>query len=102
MFERYSEQGRRALFFARYEASQLGSASIGPEHLLLGLIRGARAPLTSVFDRAGVRREEIRTSVVRHTPPVDAPSSSRDIPFAPRRSGRCRTRPTRPIDSTRT
>ena len=41
MFERYTEAARRALFFARYEASQLGSISIEPEHLLLGLLREA-------------------------------------------------------------
>jgi ATP-dependent Clp protease ATP-binding subunit ClpC len=39
MFERYTEQARRVLFFARYEASQLGSRSLAPEHLLLGLLR---------------------------------------------------------------
>jgi ATP-dependent Clp protease ATP-binding subunit ClpC len=39
MFERYTESARRTLFFARYEASQLGSASIESEQLLLGLIR---------------------------------------------------------------
>jgi len=36
MFERYTERARRVLFFARYEASQLGSISIETEHLLLG------------------------------------------------------------------
>jgi ATP-dependent Clp protease ATP-binding subunit ClpC len=39
MFERYTERARRAVFFARYEASQHGSANIEPEHLLLGLLR---------------------------------------------------------------
>jgi ATP-dependent Clp protease ATP-binding subunit ClpC len=39
MFERYTERARRVIFFARYEASQLGSNSIETEHLLLGLIR---------------------------------------------------------------
>ena len=39
MFERYTERARRVLFFARYEATQLGSTSIETEHLLLGLIR---------------------------------------------------------------
>ena len=56
MFERYTEQARRVLFFARYEASQLGSMSIETEHLLLGLIRelrGKQHGLTSlVFARA--------------------------------------------------
>jgi len=38
-FERYMEQSRRAIFFARYEASQTGSRLIEPEHLLLGILR---------------------------------------------------------------
>ena len=43
MFERYTERARRVLFFARYEASQLGSISIETEHLLLGLIRAVQS-----------------------------------------------------------
>src|SRR5215470_2021398 len=39
MFERYTERARRAIFFARYEASQFGSTTIEPEHLLLGILR---------------------------------------------------------------
>jgi hypothetical protein len=39
MFERYTEKARRVIFFSRYEASQFGSPAIGPEHLLLGLLR---------------------------------------------------------------
>ena len=39
MFERYTERARRVPFFARYEAQQLGSATIETEHLLLRLIR---------------------------------------------------------------
>jgi ATP-dependent Clp protease ATP-binding subunit ClpA len=39
MFERYTEKARRTIFFARYEASQLGSAYIESEHILLGLLR---------------------------------------------------------------
>lgn len=39
MFERFSEQARRAIMFAAQEASDFGSRSIAPEHMLLGLIR---------------------------------------------------------------
>ena len=39
MFDRYTEKARRVIFFARYEASQYGSAVIDTEHLLLGLLR---------------------------------------------------------------
>jgi hypothetical protein len=43
MFERYTEGARRVVFFARYEASNLGSPSIDTEHLLLGLLREDKA-----------------------------------------------------------
>jgi len=39
MFEKYTEQARRVIFFARHEASQLGSRSIEADHLLLALLR---------------------------------------------------------------
>lgn len=39
MFERYDEKARRTVFFARYEASETGSPTIEPLHLLLGLLR---------------------------------------------------------------
>jgi ATP-dependent Clp protease ATP-binding subunit ClpA len=40
MLERFTERARRTIFFARYEASQLGGVRmIEPEHLLLGLLR---------------------------------------------------------------
>ena len=39
MFEKYTEKARRVMFFARYEASQMGSKRIEAEHVLLGLIR---------------------------------------------------------------
>jgi len=39
MFERFTEQARRSIFYARFEASVFGSLHIGSEHLLLGLMR---------------------------------------------------------------
>lgn len=46
MFDRYTEKARRAIFFARYEASQFGWRSIESEHLLLGLVREDKRLLT--------------------------------------------------------
>lgn len=54
MFERYSEKARRVMFFARYEASQYGSAHIETEHLLLGVLREDPRLLNW---EPGVRRE---------------------------------------------
>jgi len=42
MFERYTENARRVIFFARYEASQYGSPYIETEHLLLGIMRESK------------------------------------------------------------
>jgi ATP-dependent Clp protease ATP-binding subunit ClpA len=51
MFERFTEKARRTVFFARYEASQLGSQEITSEHLLLGLLRDDKAVLRHLLLR---------------------------------------------------
>ena len=63
MFERYTERARRVLFFARYEASQLGSVSIETEHLLLGLIREGKGLTSRIFARSHLSLEAIRKEV---------------------------------------
>jgi ClpA/ClpB-like protein len=57
MFERFTEKARRAIFFARYEASQLSSPFIGAEHILLGVLRENLQLLkvASVIDLESVR-----------------------------------------------
>ncbi len=39
MFERYTEEARRVIFFARFAASMDGAYSIGPFHLLAGIYK---------------------------------------------------------------
>ena len=80
MFERYTEAARRALFFARYEASQLGSISIEPEHLLLGLLRDpVDSDLVPTLTVTMVR-QQLFDEASRHEPA----STSVEIPFAKR------------------
>ena len=67
MFERYTERARRVLFFARYEASQLGSVSIETEHLLLGLIREGKGLTSRIFARSHLSLEAIRKEVEGRT-----------------------------------
>src|SRR5205809_5731682 len=64
MFERYTERARRVLFFARYEASQLGSISIGTEHLLLGILREERSVAASILLEKGMRLNTVREDIV--------------------------------------
>jgi len=59
VFEKYTEKARRAIFFARYEVSQLGATSIEPEHLLLGLLREEKA-LVYLFTAAGRTTDDIK------------------------------------------
>ncbi len=82
MFERYTERARRVLFFARYEASQLGSVSIETEHLLLGLIREGKGLTSRIFQRAQVSLDTIRKEVEGRSVFREKVSTSVDIPFS--------------------
>ena len=82
MFERYTERARRVLFFARYEASQLGSISIETEHLLLGLIREGKGLTSRIFARSHLSLESIRKDVEGRTVLREKVSTSVDIPFS--------------------
>ena len=82
MFERYTERARRVLFFARYEATQLGSNSIETEHLLLGLIREGKGLTSRIFARSHLSLESIRKEIEARTTFREKVSTSVDIPFS--------------------
>src|SRR4026209_2349031 len=82
MFERYTERARRVLFFARYEASQLGSISIETEHLLLGLIREGKGLTSRIFARSHLSLENIRKEIEGRTVFREKVSTSVQIPFS--------------------
>src|SRR5688572_7533712 len=67
MFERLTERARRVLFFADYEARELGSLSVESEHLLLGLIRERSGPASRIFAKSGVSVKNIRKEIHRRT-----------------------------------
>ena len=85
VFEKFTEKARRVMFFARYEASQFGSESIGSGHLLLGLLREAEKTSTGLLERMGVQTNVLRERLVAALTPRDkkiTPSStSIDIPM---------------------
>ncbi len=82
MFERYTERARRVLFFARYEATQLGSTAIETEHLLLGLIREGKGLTSRIFTRSHLSLESIRKEIEGRTVFREKVSTSVDIPFS--------------------
>jgi Clp amino terminal domain, pathogenicity island component len=79
MFERYTEKARRTIFFARYEASQMGSRYIEPGHLLLGLLREDRAFRDKLPAGAA---EQVRQRIEERVPqPAERVSTSVDMPL---------------------
>ena len=82
MFERYNESARRALFFARYESSELGAVTIETEHLLLGLVRERKGVTGRLLETAQVTLERAHADVERRAPVRPKVSTSIEMPFS--------------------
>ena len=82
MFERYTENARRAIFFARYEASQFGSGFIEPEHLLLALLREATGLAYLLLRSSPAAAESLRSDIEGNTKPLEKVSTSIDLPLS--------------------
>src|SRR5947209_4866277 len=67
MFEHYTEKARRVVFFARYEARQLGATHIEPAHLLLGLMQEDQQ-LMSRLVAATTTRDALRARLEKDQP----------------------------------
>ncbi len=81
MFERFTERGRRAVFFARYEATRFGSSTIEPEHLLLGLLHEDKNLINRFLSNA-LPLETIREEIAKSLPSREKVSSSSNLPFS--------------------
>jgi ATP-dependent Clp protease ATP-binding subunit ClpC len=79
MFERYTEQARRTIFFALKEASNFGSPYIETEHLLLGLLHDGF--LTS-FALQGISVQRIRDDIMATLPRRKEIPTSVDLPLS--------------------
>lgn len=82
MFEKYNEKARRALFFARYEASKLGSKVIESEHVLLGILREGEDIIKEIFGRFNVKPDEIRREIEGDRIFVERISSTAELPLS--------------------
>jgi lipoprotein-releasing system ATP-binding protein len=80
MFERYTEQARRVIFFARYEVSVRGGHEIGTEHLLLGLLREYRGLLRKLL-KPPSSPEKIRDQICEAIPIGEKVATSVDLPL---------------------
>lgn len=81
MFERYTESARRSVFYARYEAGELGARAITPEHLLLGLTRSSQGVLGRLFAAFDASVDQIRSELHDRFKAGEKVPPSVEIPF---------------------
>jgi ubiquinone/menaquinone biosynthesis C-methylase UbiE len=80
-FELFTEQARRVIFFARYEAGRLGSPFVETEHLLLGLLRQDKQ-LANRFLLSHSIVDSIRKRIEGHPHPVGEIATTVDLPLS--------------------
>ena len=82
MFERFTERARRALFFARFEVTQLGATMIEPEHILLGLVREPKGLVARIFEQSGVSTAALTVEIASRQEFRERIPESVEIPFS--------------------
>ncbi len=63
MTSQFSPKVSEILAFSREEAARLASSSVGPEHLLLGLLRMKDGPVVDVFRRLRLNMQTVKTEL---------------------------------------
>ncbi len=82
MFERFTDQSRRAVVLAQEEARHLNHNYIGTEHLLAGLRRENRGAAARALESAGITIDAVRAEIEKLVGRGQEPTS-RHIPFTP-------------------
>src|SRR5262245_43367273 len=81
MFERYTERGRRVIFFGRKEAGEFGAAAIETEHLLLGLLTEDK-DIVKRFALDWPSEERIREDITKRVTIGAKLHASADLPLS--------------------
>ena len=81
MFDRFTSRALRVLFYARSQVSQLGSSTVEPEHILLGVLDEGKGLGSRFLARTGGTLDDLRRDIVRRLPKREPISESDDIPF---------------------
>ncbi len=84
MNEMFTEAARKAIEFARDEASRLKHDYIGTEHLLLGLIRLSEGGACDVIINLGLELEDLRASIEEVVQPSGGTMTMGQLPLTAR------------------
>ena len=63
MLSQFSPKVSEILAYSREEAARLASSSVGPEHLLLGMLRMKEGPVVDVFHRLRLNMQSVKTEL---------------------------------------
>ena len=63
MTSQFSPKVSEILAFSREEAARLASRSVGPEHLLLGILRSNDGPVMDLFQRLNLNMQSVKTEL---------------------------------------
>jgi ATP-dependent Clp protease ATP-binding subunit ClpC len=80
VLEHYTEEARRVIFFARYEASRLGSPILETEYLWLGLLRQSKKAVKRLAPR--ITTEAIHARLTRRGESGERISITVEIPLS--------------------
>src|SRR5438876_7998188 len=83
-FDRFNDRAKRVLALAQDEAIRLHHDYIGPEHLLLGLVREGEGVAARVLDSLGVELSKLRTAAEFLIGRGDTTTSPSEITLHPR------------------
>jgi dipeptidase E len=83
MFDRFTDDAKKAMSLARHEALSLRHEYIGCEHLLLGLLRLPSGGASQALRALGVDAGAARAAVLAAAPAGPAATTREQLPFTP-------------------
>src|SRR6185295_9160414 len=83
-FDRFNDRAKRVLALAQDEAIRFNHNYIGPEHLLLGLVREGEGAAARALDSLGVELSKVRVSVESIIGRGDSTTTPSEITLSPR------------------
>ncbi len=81
MTSQFSPKVSEILAFSREEAARLASRSVGPEHLLLGMLRSNGGPVIDLFHRLNLNLQSVKTELEQRVreEEIDTPIYTSDL-----------------------